>query len=240
MSGFLENPLVHNVLFSPFFGMVLSLVAYMIGAYFFKKTKSIFCNPLLIGILLAILFMLATDIPFEAYNQGGSILKMLISPVESVIIGVALYEQLEILKKNWFPILLSSFIGSTFAIIVVYVLGKLIVLPQDLLYATFPKSVTTAIALDIGSKFGWDGSLITMMTVSTGIIGAVVAPWITKFIKSPVARGLAIGTSRHAVGTSKAIEMGEIEGAMSGLGLSLAAIVTSFMVPVILTILHVI
>ena len=229
------SDIIHNIIFSPFFGIILSLVTYEIGKYLFGKTKSIFCNPLLIGILLSILFLLCFDIPFEAYNKGGSIIKLFISPVESVIIGVALYEQFQILKRNWFPILLSTVLGSTFSIIILYILGKVFTLPDDIFYATLPKSVTTAIALDIATKFGWNEALIPMMTVSTGIIGAVIAPLVAKFIKSPVAKGLAIGTSSHAVGTSKAIEMGEVEGAMSGLALSLAAISTSFIIPILLT-----
>lgn len=224
--------IIHNIIFSPFFGIVLSLATYMIGKYLFQKTKSIFCNPLLIGIVLSIIFLMTLNIPFEAYNKGGAILKMLISPIESVIIGVALYEQIEILKKNWFPIIVSTIAGSTFAVIIVFVLGKVVNLSSDLLFASLPKSVTTAIALDIGSKFGWEGSLITMMTVTTGVTGAVIAPFVVKFIKYPVARGVGIGSSSHAVGTSKAIELGEVEGAMSGLALSLAAIFTSFIVPI--------
>lgn len=237
MREIFTNGILKNIIFSPFFGIVLSLVAYEIGKYFFTKTKSIFCNPLLIGIILTIVFLMVLGIPFEAYDKGGSIIKLLISPVESVIIGIALYEELEILKKNWVAILVSTIIGSTFSVVILYILGKVFGLTPDLLYATLPKSVTTAIALDIGSKFGWDGSLITMMTVSTGIIGAVIAPLVTKFIKSPVAKGLAMGTSSHAVGTAKAIEMGEVEGAMSGLALSLAPISTSFIIPIFLTII---
>ena len=198
MSEIFENTILKNIIFSPFFGIVLSLVTYEIGKYFFSKTKSIFCNPLLIGIVL-------------------------------------LYEQFQILKRNWFPILVSTVLGSTFSVIILYILGKVFGLTPDLFYATLPKSVTTAIALDIGSKFGWEGALITMMTVTTGITGAVIAPLVTKFIKSPVAKGLAIGTASHAVGTAKAIEMGEVEGAMSGLALSLAAISTSFIIPLLLT-----
>ncbi len=227
-----------EIVFNPFFGIVLSLLTYQIGVFFFKKTKSIFCNPLLLGIVFAILFLKMFNIPFEVYNKGGSILKKLISPVESVIIGVALYEQFEILKKNLFPIIVSSVTGSAIAILVVGALGIVIGLPTDIFHATLPKSVTTAIALDIASKFGWQGSLITMMTVITGIIGAVIAPFVCKFIKSPIAKGLAIGTSSHAVGTSKAIEMGEVEGAMSGLALSLTAISTSFLIPIFLFIFN--
>lgn len=237
MREIFTNGILKNILFSPFFGIMLSLIAYEIGKYFFAKTKSIFCNPLLIGIILTIVFLMVLDIPFEAYDKGGSIIKLLISPVESVIIGIALYEELEILKRNWFAILVSTVIGSAFSVVILYILGKVFVLPSDIFHATLPKSVTTAIALDIGFKFGWDGSLITMMTVSTGIIGAVIAPLVTKFIKSPVAKGLAMGTSSHAVGTAKAIEMGEVEGAMSGLALSLAAISTSFIIPLFLTII---
>ena len=235
MSEIFENTILKNIIFSPFFGIVLSLVTYEIGKYFFSKTKSIFCNPLLIGIVLSIAFLMILGIPFEAYDKGGSILKYLISPIESVIIGVALYEQFQILKRNWFPILVSTVLGSTFSVIILYILGKVFGLTPDLFYATLPKSVTTAIALDIASKNGWQESLIPMMTVSTGIIGAVIAPVVTKFIKSPVAKGLAIGTASHAVGTAKAIEMGEVEGAMSGLALSLAAISTSFIIPLLLT-----
>ena len=227
------SDIIQKILFSPFFGIVLSLIAYEIGKYFFSKTKSIFCNPLLIGIILTIVFLMVLNIPFEAYDKGGSIIKIFISPVESVIIGVALYEQFQILKRNWFPILVSTVLGSTFSIIILYILGKVFGLPDDIFRATLPKSVTTAIALDIGSKFGWEGAL-TMMTVTTGITEAVIAPIVAKFIKSPVAKGLAIGTASHAVGTAKAIEMGEVEGAMSGLALSLSAISTSFMIPLLI------
>ncbi|WP_405356549.1 LrgB family protein [Fusobacterium animalis] len=229
------SEIIQKILFSPFFGIVLSLIAYEIGKYFFSKTKSIFCNPLLIGIILTIIFLMVLNIPFEAYDKGGSIIKIFISPVESVIIGVALYEQFQILKRNWFPILVSTVLGSTFSIIILYILGKVFGLPTDIFHATLPKSVTTAIALDIASKNGWQESLIPMMTVSTGIIGAVIAPVVTKFMKSRVAKGLAMGTASHAVGTAKAIEMGEVEGAMSGLALSLSAISTSFMIPLLLS-----
>lgn len=222
---------ISNFIFNPFFGIVLSLTTYLIGKYFFYKTKSVLCTPLLIGIILSIIFLMTLKIPYEAYDKGGSILKLLISPIQSLIIGVALYEQVKILKKNFFPIMLSTFFGSSFAIIVVYFLGKLIKVSPDMIYASLPKSATIAIGLDIGSKFGWDASLIAVMTVITGVTGAVIAPLVTKFIKYPVSKGLGIGTASHAVGTAKAIEMGEVEGAMSGLSLSLTAIFTSLVVP---------
>ena len=121
MSEIFENSILKNIIFSPFFGIVLSLVTYEIGRYFFSKTKSIFCNPLLIGIVLSIAFLMIFGIPFEAYDKGGSILKYLISPIESVIIGVALYEQFQILKRNWFPILVSTVLGSTFSVVILYI-----------------------------------------------------------------------------------------------------------------------
>lgn len=220
--------------FNPFFGILLSLVSFQIGKYCFEKTKSIFCNPLLIGIILTIVFLIVFNIPYEAYNNGGSILKLLISPIATVVIGVSLYEQFQVLKKNWLPILLSVFIGSLIAILVVYGLGILVDFEEGIHLATLPKSVTTAVALEIASKFGWEGSLVAIMTVVTGVTGAVIAPWVVKFIKSPVARGLAIGTASHVVGTSKALELGEVEGAMSGLAVGLAAISTSFLLPILL------
>lgn len=220
--------------FNPFFGILLSLLSFQIGKYFFEKTKSIFCNPLLIGIVISIIFLVIFDVPYEAYDKGGSILKLLISPIATVVIGISLYEQFQVLKKNWFPILLSVFIGSFIAITVVYGLGLLFSFEETLHKATLPKSVTTAVALEIASKFNWETSLVAIMTVITGVTGAVIAPWVVKFIKSPVARGLAIGTASHVVGTSKALEIGEVEGAMSGLAVGLAAIFTSFLLPVLL------
>ena len=117
MSEIFENSILKNIIFTPFFGIVLSLVTYEIGRYFFSKTKSIFCNPLLIGIVLSIAFLIIFGISFEAYDKGGSILKYLISPIESLIIGVAL----QILKRNWFPILVSTVLGSTFSVVILYI-----------------------------------------------------------------------------------------------------------------------
>lgn len=223
-----------NLCFNPFFGIMLSLLCFQLGKICFEKTKSIFCNPLLLGIIFSILFLVIFKIPYEAYNKGGSILKLLISPIATVVIGVSLHEQFKVLKKNWLPIIISVFVGSIFAILVVYGLGVIAGFEDVLHKSTLPKSVTTAVALDIASKFGWEGSLVAIMTVVTGVTGAVIAPWVVKFIKSPVAKGLAIGTASHVVGTSKALELGEVEGAMSGLSVGLAAISTSFILPILL------
>lgn len=223
-----------NILFNPFFGIMLSLLTYQIGKYLSQKIKFILFNPLLIGIILSILFLMFFNIPFEAYDKGGTLIKMLINPVATVVIGTSLYEQFKILKKNCFSILLSVFIGSTVAIVVTYILGTFGKFSPVFLYASLPRSVTLAVALDIGNKFGWELSLVAFVTVITGVTGAVVAPLVGKFIKHPVARGLAIGTSSHVIGTSKAIEMGEIEGAMSGLAVGLAAIFTSLLIPILL------
>lgn len=223
-----------NILFSPFFGIILSLITYQIGKYIYQKTKFILFNPLLIGIILSILFLIFFNIPYEAYDRGGTLIRILINPVATVVIGTSLYEQFKILKKNCVSILLSTFIGSIVAIIATYILGTLGKLNLSFLYALLPRSVTLAVALDIGNKFDWQTSLIPFGTVITGVTGAVIAPLVGKFIKYPVARGLAIGTSSHVIGTSKAIEMGKVEGAMSGLAVGLAAIFTSLLIPIFL------
>lgn len=224
-----------NILFNPFFGIMLSLMTYQIGKYLSQKIKFILFNPLLIGIILSIFFLIFFNIPYEAYDKGGMLIKILINPVATVVIGTSLHEQFKILKKNCFSILFSVFIGSIVAIVITYTLGILGKFSSVFLYASLPKSVTLAVALDIGNKFGWETSLIAFMTVITGVTGAVIAPLVGKFIKYPVARGLAIGTSSHVIGTSKALELGEIEGAMSGLAVGLAAIFTSFLIPILLS-----
>lgn len=226
----------------PLFGLTISILFFVLCQKLNKKIPIAILNPLLISSILIILFLIILDIPLENYQKGGSVIKMMISPVETIVIGVSLYKQKATLKKYFIPVILSVTIGCIFVVLFVIFLGKTLNVPIDVLNASIPKSITTAIAMEISQKMEWIVSITVMFVVLTGVFGAVIAPYCIKFgrIKNPVSKGLGIGTAAHAVGTSYAIKLGEIEGAMSGLTIGLHAIIASVVIPIICSILGII
>ena len=196
---------------SPYFGIALSVLAFGIGVKLNEKLKTPVCNPLVIAIVLIVGVLLIFKIPYEDYNAGGKIINMFLAPATACL-AVAIYTKIQILKQYWLPILVGCTAGSLASMGSVYGLCRLFGLDKSLTVSLLPKSVTTPIAVVIG----------------TGILGGIFAPLLIKLFKvsDPVAAGLAIGASSHAVGTSKAIEIGEVEGAMSGLAIGICGIVT--------------
>ena len=150
----------------------------------------------------------------------------------TVVLAVPLYNQIALLKKNIIPILAGITIGSASAILSVIFLSKMVNLDRDILISILPKSITTAIGIEISKTLNGDTALTIVAIVATGIVGASIGPIICKWgkIENSIAKGIAIGTASHAVGTSKAIELGEVEGAMSGLAIGIAGIVTVFLI----------
>lgn len=220
---------------NPYFGIILSYGCYMIGVKLNQKLKSPLVNPLIIGIVLIIGFLVAFDIDFETYNIGARYITFLIAPT-TVGLMVELYKKLDILKKEIVPILAGIFVGSITAVSSTLVLSKMFGLNNILINSFLPHSVTTAIAMPLSEQYGGNPTLAVIVVMITGIGGAVFGPSVLKFlkIKSAVARGVAMGTSAHAVGTSKANEMGEIEGAMSGLSIGIAGLITVVIIPLVL------
>lgn len=215
---------------SPFFGIVLSIAAFEFGVWIQKKTKMPIANPLLIAIALIIAVLNAFHISFEDFNAGGQIITLFLAPATAVL-ALSIYSQLEVLKKHFLPILFGCLAGSIASMTSAVLLCRLFGLDAALTASMMPKSVTTPIAMGISEKHGGIVSVTVAAVVITGVLGAVFAPALIKLFRvhNPIAAGVAIGTSSHAVGTSKALELGEIQGAMSSIAIGVAGIITSIL-----------
>ena len=212
---------------SPMFGIALSILTFWIGVKIQKKTKLVICNPLIISIVLCIGVLLIFKIPYESYNEGGSIINMFLGPATACL-AVSIYTKLELLKKNWLPILVGCAAGSLTSMVSVFLLCKLMGVDESMTMSLIPKSVTTPIAVSISGAHGGIVPVTVVAVIFTGILGSMLAPTLIRIfrVKDSVTAGLAIGACSHAVGTSKAIEIGETEGAMSGLAIGICGILT--------------
>ncbi len=212
---------------SPFFGIAISILAFAIGIWVQKKTGLIICNPLIIAIVLVSGVLLIFKIPYEHYNEGGSIINMFLAPATSCL-AVSIYTRVELLKKNWLPILVGCTAGSLTSMGSVLLLCRLFGLDETMTVSLLPKSVTTPVAVSISESHGGLVPITVVAVIITGILGSILAPWLIRIfrVKDSVAAGLAIGACSHAMGTSKAVELGETEGAMSGLAIGICGIVT--------------
>lgn len=212
---------------TPIFAVIISLLFYELGIYINKKTRIAIFNPLLIAIILIIVTMTILKIPLEEYKKGGDLIALFLTPA-TVILAVPLYKNIHALKKDYKAILGGVTVGSVVAIASVWGLSRLFGLTDNLEASLIPKSITTPMGIELSSQLGGMPSVTVAAIIVTGIIGAVFAQWILKVCKitDKTAKGIAIGTSAHAVGTSKAVEIGETEGAMSGLAIGLAGLVT--------------
>ena len=225
---------MNAIINSPLFGILLTLVAFEIGVLISQKFKYSFLNPLLIGNVLIVGFLLITGVSLESYNVGGDYISVMLSPA-TVVLAVPLYRQIQKLQQFWKPILAGIFAGSITAMTCVIVAGKLLGLGKVLTLSLLPKSVTIPMGSVISEQIGGIPSVTIIAITVTGITGAVTAPAVCKFcrIKHKVAQGIAIGTASHALGTTKAMEMGEVQGAMSGLAIGIAGLFTAVVAPVL-------
>ena len=212
---------------SPFFGISLSVIAFWIGVSIQKKTGLVLCNPLLIAIVLVSAVLLVCRIPYESYNVGGTIINMFLAPATACL-AVSIYTQINLLKENWLPIVVGCTAGSITSMGSIYLMCRLFRLDEAVSASLIPKSVTTPIAVSISQSLGGIQAITVVAVILTGILGSIFAPVLIKLfrVKDPVAAGLAIGACSHAVGTSKALELGETEGAMSGLAIGICGILT--------------
>lgn len=229
-----------EIINSPLLGVVISLIAFEIGNLIYKKTKLPLFNPLFISIILIIIFLKLFNIDVTAYNKGGDIISFFLGPT-AVILAVPLYKKINILKQHLIAIIIGIFTGSTVGMTAIILLCILFKLPTSIDSSMVPKSVTVPIGLEISKQLGGIPSITVAAIIVTGIIGAVLSPYICRIfrIKDSVAVGIAIGTSSHALGTSKAMEIGEVEGAMSGLAIGVAGLITTFTAPILINIIHI-
>ena len=212
---------------SPFFGVALSILAFWAAVKLQKRTGLVLCNPLLVSILLVIAVLTALKIPYENYSQGGDLINLFLAPATACL-AVAIYSRIQILKENWLPILVGCTVGSAVSMGSVWALCRLFRLEEALAVSLVPKSVTTPIAVSVAEAHGGIPSITVVAVLITGVCGSVTAPLLIRLfrVKDPVTAGLAIGACSHALGTSKALELGETEGAMSGLAIGVCGLIT--------------
>ena len=211
----------------PLFGIASSLAAYAAALWLSRKIKSPIANPLLMAGAMLILLLWALDIPLENFQKGGDVITMLLGPATAAL-SISVYRQVQVLKKHFLPVMLGCLVGAVTSMVSAYALAKLFRLDDSLIMSMLPKSVTTPIAMEISRQGGGVVAVTVAAVVITGILGAVCAPLLIRLfhIEEPVAQGVAIGSCSHAVGTSRALELGEIQGAMSGIAIGVSGIIT--------------
>ena len=212
---------------SVYFGVLISLGSYVIGMYLRKKTGWSFMNPLLISIILVIIVLLITGVSYEKYNAEADWLSYLLTPA-TICLAVPLYQQVELLKKNYKAIILGISAGVLSSLLTVLVLALLFRFDHAT-YATFlPKSITTAIGMGVSEELGGFVSVTVVVIIISGVLGNIFAEKFLAIMKieEPIAKGIAIGSASHAIGTAKAMEIGTVEGATSGLSIVVSGILT--------------
>ncbi len=224
-----------EIINTPMFGILLCILSYKVGLYIKERFKITILNPLLIAIIICILVITIFKIPYESFDLGGKYITFLLAPA-TVCLGTSIFKQIQVIKKEIIPILIGVTAGSVTAIISVIMLSKLFNFSDDLVLSLVPKSITTAIGVEISKQIGGIPAITTLAIIITGLTGAIFAPVICKIFKIDnfLEKGVAIGMSSHAIGTSKAIEMGEKEGAFSGATIGIAGIVTAIILPIII------
>jgi len=212
---------------SAFFGVVVSVLGYEIGLFLKKKFNKGIFNPLLISILFVMIVLVTFRVDFESYNDGAKYLSYLLTPA-TVCLAIPLYEQLDLLKNNFKAIIIGIFSGVAASLISVFFFALLFQFTHEQYVTLLPKSITTAIGMGISEELNGIVTITVAVIIVTGIIGNILTEMICKVfhIYEPIAKGIAIGTSSHAIGTAKAMEIGEIEGAMSGLAIAVAGLFT--------------
>ena len=219
------------------FGIILTIIAFEIGVSIRNKWRNPLLNPILIATILIIGFLTITGISYDTYKVGGDYISFFLGPV-TVLLAVPLYRHIQALKKNWLPIFAGITVGSFTSIVSVIACAKIFKLSQTLMLSLIPKSITIPMGSVVSEQIGGIPSITIVSIVITGITGAVTAPLVCRFfrIKNPVAQGVSIGTASHALGTTKAMEIGEVQGAMSSLSIGVAGVITVFITPVLLKI----
>ncbi len=212
---------------SMFAGVALSLISYLIGMLLKKKFKLGIFNPLLIAIIVSIIVLLIGKVDYKVYNQGAKYLSWLLTPA-TVCLAIPLYEQWSLLKKNFKAVLLGLVAGVVASLGTVYVLSLIMGLSHKDYVTLLPKSITTAIGMGVSEELGGYVTITVAVIVVTGVLGNMAGALVCKIfrITEPISKGLAFGSASHAIGTAKAIEIGEVEGAMSSLAIAVSGILT--------------
>ena len=212
---------------SVFFGVMLSLLAYGIGALLKQKFKLAIFNPLLIAVIIVIAVLAVSGIDYKVYNEGAKYISYLLTPA-TICLAIPLYEQFELLKSNWKAIAVGIFSGVLASLGSILAMAVLFGFTHQEYVSFLPKSITTAIGMGVSEELGGFVTITVAVIIITGILGNIIAEYVCKLfhITDPIAKGIGIGSASHAIGTAKAMEMGEIEGAMSSLSIAVSGIIT--------------
>ena len=212
---------------SVFFGVVVSILGYELGLFLKKKFNKPIFNPLLISIIFVMIIVVISGVDFESYNNGAKYLSYLLTPA-TVCLAIPLYQQLDLLKNNLKAIILGIFSGVVSSLTSIFLFSLVFHFTHEQYVTLLPKSITTAIGMGISEELNGIVTITVAVIIVTGILGNIIAEIICKIfrIHEPIAKGIAIGTASHAIGTAKAMEIGEIEGAMSSLAIVVSGLLT--------------
>ena len=218
---------------SIYFGVLLSLVAYGVGLWLKRLTGWSLVNPLFIAIVLVISTLLLFDINYDTYSRGADIINYLLTP-STICLALPLYQQLELLKLNYKAVMAGIISGALSSVCIVLLLAVLLGFDHASYVTFLPKSITTAIGIGVSKELGGYVSISVAVIILTGVFGGIVCEKIFKWlhIDEPIARGVALGTASHAIGTSKAMEFGVVEGSMSSLSIVVCGIITVILAPI--------
>ena len=216
---------------TPMFGIFLTCLSWTVGVWAQKKTGWKLCYPLVVATVFAIAVLMLLKIPYSAYKVGGDIVTTMLAPATAVL-ALNIYNQRKLLGKYFLPVVVGCSVGTLTSLVTITLLCKLMAVNSVITASLFPKSVTTAIAVAISENRGGVAGITTAAVLIAGTTGALGAPLFAKLfrVKNPVAEGVAIGACSHALGTTKALEIGKLQGAMSSIAICICGIMTSVFV----------
>lgn len=219
---------------SLYFGVVASLLTYWFGMWLKKRLGWAVLNPILVSVAMVIFLLKVLKVDYKVYNEGAKYISYLLTPA-TVCLSIPLYKQLELLKKNLAAVAAAIAAGVAASAVSIFALCLLFRMEHVYYVTLLPKSITTAIGMGVSDEAGGIVTITVVCIIVTGILGNIMGETVFKLIRleNPIARGLALGTSAHAVGTAKALELGEIEGAMSSLSVAVAGLLTVVVVPLV-------
>ena len=212
---------------SVFFGVAVSIAAYEAGSLLKKKYHSALFNPLLLSVAATIVLLVLFRIDYDTYYEGAKYLSYLLTPA-TVCLAIPMYEQLELLKKNLKAVMVGIISGVLMSLGCILVMAIVFGLNHETYVTLLPKSITTAIGMGVSEELGGYVTITVATIVITGVLGNIIGESLCKLfhIEEPIAKGVALGTASHAIGTARAMEMGEIEGAMASLSIAVAGLLT--------------
>lgn len=220
------------------FGILITIISFYIGILVQKKLNLKFLSPMITSSVIIISVLLVFNIPYENYKKGGDLITFFVAPA-TIVLCVPLYKNIGIIKKYFFPIVLGCFFGILFGAILTYYLCLTFGINKEILLSLYPKSVTSSIGYEVSKKIGAVVELTMLFIIICGVIGYCIGEFVFKIFKieNSIARGVALGTSSHVLGTIKAVELGEVEGAISTVSITVAGIIAVVLIPILINFL---